>query len=707
MGDINTWSRTLDETKMVWNDALSQKFSDILWGDIIALLKQENIYLSSALYLIYWYDRTKNNPTNHAQAYQNMLDYFGKEKDDLVHTILENQELQELAKEHVENESLVHQTIDLYIEKNVWEESEILTLSRPIFPKWPALIGGLLQESDFENPLWIDAQAFAALRIAGEKIFQNPQLRYGIEKDEVGGLKYYVETIWNTHKICLSFSEISEAYRYKDEVKKMVKPSDPRHIVDTKIFRLEYTGEVQWNIQWRNESELMDLSDTSPFAFTHHRQLASVMKSKRELRKTVHVSDSSHHEFVRNMIHHPYETYEKIHERFKKTRFHPETPMPEFYPLVQKLISDLYSDEINTLCMNNDFALAQRHLIDNDLKHCASNVDALCPYQSTLLTVYKAIEFFDIVQRIKKWFYDNWKKDSFNIQDPGIQQYAYFFRTKYKNHLDALFAKFPDEIIIPTFEHIWATDLIKVRAIPLRFVGLSTEFLYVDEFWQSPVEFFLHDTDHSLRMAEEDEKLRNKTGYSQDEFIQHSLKFTQEILTLIKISPEESEEVRELKKLKKVLIFEICHEDARPLTRETIAEAIQTEEGKDIHREKIVYDPDTQMYKRESTIEAQGGISPLAFMLHKLQHGFFDQVDNQLSQIVHPKYRTSEYIAQAAYELLRDIQGEKLPWSPLDSTGNVSYEWLLQRTCSKSVRKVHHTNHRDPKIEQFWDGTLS
>lgn len=42
---------------------------------------------------------------------------------------------------------------------------------------------------------------------------------------------------------------------------------------------------------------------------------------------------------------------------------------------------------------------------------------------------------------------------------------------------------------------------MKVRGTPIRFVGLSKDFTYVDEFEQSPEEFLMHDVNHSYRMA--------------------------------------------------------------------------------------------------------------------------------------------------------------------------------------------------------------
>jgi hypothetical protein len=117
------------------------------------------------------------------------------------------------------------------------------------------------------------------------------------------------------------------------------------------------------------------------------------------------------------------------------------------------MIDDLYSDNINTLCAENEFALGQRYLVENALKHCFTDKDSICPYRSTLYAIMDTIKFFDVTTRINMGFYKEWETDTFNEQDPRKQQYAYFFIHKYKNHLDAMLAKFPDEIIIPSYEH--------------------------------------------------------------------------------------------------------------------------------------------------------------------------------------------------------------------------------------------------------------
>jgi hypothetical protein len=232
---------------------------------------------------------------------------------------------------------------------------------------------------------------------------------------------------------------------------------------------------------------------------------------------------------------------------------------------------------------------------------------------------------------------------------------------------------------------------MKVRGIPMRFIGLSNEFLYVDEFWQSPLEFLGHDGDHSVRMAYEDEKYCKENNISREEFIETSIEFSQSYLQEIKIQKTDTKEQKEIKKLKKLILFEVTHEDSKPFMRDVIIHALHTEEGADIHRENIITDPQTGYMTREKSIEAQGGISPLAFLLHKLQHGFFDQTDSQIVQIVSPEYRTAEYIAQAATSMLDEL-------NPKNTT---TYEWLLQRVCSKSPYKTHNKEYQDPAIQKY------
>lgn len=684
---IDGTNETIEQT---W---VGQQIQKILWNDYHEIIIENQAYLSSALYLLYWYHRTKNNPAKQNKMMENIYAYFWEAHKESLCKLIEDEELQNMAFEHVEGNILIQPTVDIVISKN----NKILSLNRSVFPSGNALVGGFILDEDEDNSLWLDANIFAALRIAWEKIIWG-DLIFGVQNEY-----YTVSNLDKNIKIKLSTQD-TKGYKYKDKVTRMVEPSDPRHMVDTHSFKME----LEWDIQddelsWIEKENVMNLSkDKWWFAFGHHRQIiAELTKEKNEINH----AENSHHEWVRDIINNPIKNYDLIHKRFLDNNNHPETPCPELFPIVTKMIDDLYSDSINKLCKNDQFALAQRYLVDNALKHCFTEKNNICPYKSTLYAIMDAIKFFDIVARINMNFYDEWATDTFNQQDPRKQQYAYFFNHKYKNHIDQMLAKFPDEIIIPTYEHLWATDLMKVRWIPIRFIGLSNDFIYVDEFWQSPLEFLWHDGDHSLRMAYEDEKYCLENSLSPNELINISTIFWNNLLEKIKIKQTDSLAQKELKKLKKIILFEIVHEDSRPFMKDIITSAIQTSEWRDIHRENIITDPETWYLSRERTVEVQGWISPLSFLLHKLQHGFFDQVDSQISQIVSPKFRTAEYLAQAAYEILIELKAVPEEWVETDEEGNISIEWLLQRICSKSPYKVHNKDFHDPLIDIYWDGT--
>ena len=678
---------SLENGPVVW------MIQNILQDDYHAIIVQENVYLSTALYLIYWYHRTRNNISKQTEMKQNISAYFGDQHMDNIQKLLDSDEIKKIAFEHVEWNVLITPTVDIVIQK----DDAILALERDFFPRWPALIWWFIRDEDEDNDLGIDAHIFAALRVAGEKVIWWDVI-YASEED-----KYIVSNTDKTIQIKLSYNDL-RWYSYKDKVSRIVQPSDPRHMVDTTAFKME----IQWDIQddhlhWIERDAVMNLeNDKWGFAFGHHRQIvAELTKEKNEINK----AEIDHHHWIRSIVHNPVESYKNIKNRFEANDNHPETPCPELLPIITKMIDDLYSEEINTLCAKNEFVLGQRYLVENSLKHTISDTNKICPYRSTIRSIIDCIKFFDILVRMRENAYVWWKSDTFNTPDPHKHEYAYFFHHKYKNHLDEILAKFPDEILIPTYESFSADDMIEVRAIPLRFVGLSNDLLYVDEFWQTPIEFLGHDGDHSIRMAYEDERYCRENDISRDEYMEISNTFKDDYFKRIQINKEDTQEQKEIKKLKRVILFEITHEDSKPFMRDVIIQSLLTQEGFDIHRESIKTDPKTGYLTRETTVEMQWGISPLAFLLHKLQHGFFDQVDNQNIKVVSPEYRKAQYIAQAAHEILIDLDFTSLPGLDASLVSEISYEWLLQRTCSKSPYKIHNRDFQDPSTQTYGDGT--
>ncbi|MDO8649483.1 MAG: hypothetical protein Q7R81_06925, partial [Candidatus Peregrinibacteria bacterium] len=258
------------------------------------------------------------------------------------------------------------------------------------------------------------------------------------------------------------------------------------------------------------------------------------------------------------------------------------------------------------------------------------------------------------------------------------------------------------EIVIPTFESLSATDLMRVRGVPIRFIGLSRDFLYVDEFEQSPEEFIMHDANHSWRMIMEDRAAETTYGRAREQLIEESSAFIEEYLGKIKIQETDTEEQREMKKLKKIILFEIVHEDARPFLREVIGKYVQVKEGGAVPFEVPRIDPKTGYMDVVDTLDT--GISTLSYVRNKLQHGFYDHMDAQLPQIVGPKFRTAEWIARAAHEMLRELDATPVPEAQLDPDGYPSYEWLLRRTCAVGPDNIHGADAVDPSVEKYGDG---
>lgn len=174
----------------------------------------------------------------------------------------------------------------------------------------------------------------------------------------------------------------------------------------------------------------------------------------------------------------------------------------------------------------------------------------------------------------------------------------------------------------------------------------------MDEFLQSPLEFLIHDLNHAWKMMDMDDQFLKANGdITRKELMENSSRFIGEYFPRIALEKGENEELREIKKLKKIILFEVGHEDARPLLPGVIGRALLEEEGYPFPDIAVIVDRETGPYLKKSMIS---GITALAYVRHKLQHGFFDQTDAQNSQIVHPSYRSVDWIVRAATEILSE-----------------------------------------------------
>lgn len=678
------------------------------------LVNSEQIRIHSLLYMIYWMDRLQNNQEEQAHI-QDYFEQYLKKTALNAQDILGSKDypaLLQLSQHYINTELVPVQTVDLIIEKdkgNRAGDKEVLLFERPGFPEGISLPGGLVEDSDEENELGIDQKTFAALRVAAEKVLylSQEERRYKVHTQEDGEVFYSVENETGSKKIIIHPVNIY-GYAVKENLKSVIRPSDPRHLVDTIGFKCELIDddskdkEYFWeskenllnhNIQHDIKNKNSDKDSNNDFAFRHHKEIIFHTLAKTSVEHEMNFNETK---FVKGIIENPQESYDGFMHRFEATGFNPYTSFPELFPTVNKVMGELFSDEINALCEENDILIGFRDKVVNSLRHVSLKNRVFCPYLPTVSAIFDAVAFFDVVARHKKDFYKDISTDEIIEHNPREKANASYHMYKYQYRMNELLSKIPDEIIIPTFTNTSATDLMKVRGVPIRFVGLATDFLYVDEFEQSPEEFLMHDGNHSYRMMIEDEKYMAENNLTRQELNAQQNAFIQEYLPRIKISKDDSEIEKELKKIKKIILFEVCHEDAKPLLPEVVLSALLRKEGGETRFELPIIDEKTHYLDIVDVLDTE--ISTLSYVRNKLQCGFYDKVDKQNNHIVSPQYRKSDFIAQAAMDMIHELS------IMLNKKVDVDYEYILKRVCSVGPNNIYDASIEDENLKKYNDG---
>ena len=672
-------------------DDLSSLFSatqsDTVAGDVLEILDKyalaldtqsypANLYAESLLYMVYWFHRLrdpvrKNGIENCIAKYLNV-----DHQSAVVKALLSDQRLKIQAKQRIDQGVMIRKTVDVLVMRDGEHGREFLTLDRNFFPEGMSLPGGLLRDEDEHNEIGIPDSIFAALRVTGSKVFGSVTPEYGIAESD--GRKYYFVRN-EAGKEARIYMDRTISHGYRDHLKDIALPSDPRHIVDTIGFLVEIPETEGAAGRWLPESVI-----TTPnakegfFAFGHHKQIAAALIAK-NFTKTL---GASHHEWIRKTVKNPLDVYCELRARFESNNDNLDTPILELLPVVEYVRSQMMLSAIEEKCRDNAALASMRDQLLHKLHHVTIQNGPMCPYAPTLRILFEAVGFFDVACRIEK--------------DLSIH-----FQKKYWYRYEELMRRIPDVIIIPTFDNISATDLMKIRGTPVYFIGVSTEPVYVDEFWQSPLEFLIHDLNHAWKMMDMDDRyLQMQAKLSRDELMNESNKFIREYFPSIAILKTDTEQQKEMKKLKKILLFEVGHEDARPLLPHIVTEALLEDEGYEFPDNVVRYDEDgNQAYLEKRTIP---GITALSYVRHKLQHGFFDQTDSQNIQIVSPKYRTVEWIVRATVELLTEMDAV-IP-AAVQAEGLIEY--LTRQACSRGPTILHSPENLDPVVGEYGDGTI-
>jgi hypothetical protein len=390
--------------------------------------------------------------------------------------------------------------------------------------------------------------------------------------------------------------------------------------------------------------------------------------------------------FYKKMTSNPYDTYIELRERLDN--YGSIASFPEFKGVIFYLIKKIYQDiEFNDFCKSDKTMDNFRMILVHEIVAIMIESRYMYPYKATLLLIEQMLKIIDTFYRVKETKYT-----------------AYYHNFRYRVYLTYLLDNPNNDYLVMPVLTIGATDIIKLRCVPILVLGVSNEPVHADQYVNTPLDFWAHDMQHARRQIQETERyydtiVKHLKYYdsrspfdliSKKSFYKMMEKFTKEkILPMIALTPlkkkgdlDENElkkingtirDLNEQAKLRKLLLFEIVHEKAWPITKFSVCRNIKL--GYDIFPiesmitqcgdEKIDY-VDEEIMKscpdlKFTTVDEEfEDPTTLSNTINKLRHGFYDDPDDTNSMIVDEKYRTSDSLVKQAMFILERLDCEAM-----------------------------------------------
>jgi len=307
------------------------------------------------------------------------------------------------------------------------------------------------------------------------------------------------------------------------------------------------------------------------------------------------------------------------------------------------------------------------------------------PYRATLYIIQRMLSIIDQFHRTQT--------------DAELPPYYHMFRYEYYMTL-LTDVDHNDSVLIPTCAYVGSTVLIKLRCIPAHILGVVVEPTYADQYINSPLDFWAHDVNHARRTMLETERyydtfVKHRTYFTKRnywanvtpmDFYKEMEEFTHQTLYGEKgiLTPKQEPTPKELGliALKKILIFEITHEKAWPITSESILRNIVMGHDR-FPVESLEVDKDG-IKTHDFVFEDP---TTLSNTIHKLRCGFYDNPKQPISAIVPTKFRTSTWMANAAAELFEQIASKV---ESKDEIPRPSFELLLALTTDQHDTDEFH-----------------
>lgn len=383
-----------------------------------------------------------------------------------------------------------------------------------------------------------------------------------------------------------------------------------------------------------------------------------------ELFKSKVFDKTKHDREIKNIIENPIESYKKFKDRLLQHGLN--ASFPEFEGVVTYVTNAIFNDEdIDKVCASDKainmmrkaltLKLMSIQLYDDD--ETFFNRLSVYPYMGTIMVIEDALTFLDVVWRV--------------INRESYPEYYHTLR--YRGHLPHMLSKI-DNIIFPTCASLGATNFIRLRCVPIHFLGVSHKPVLADHFINTPLDFFSHDVQHMHRQYEEDHFYMEKMGecYNHiDSFHQdmyntyikciHPLtdsKRIGEVRSLLKMDHNEQDmkeieeydnkTIKSIQQWIKMIVFEIVHEKGWPLTNYSLCRNLIS--GYD----SFTYDIH-EKNEKGLFIRRDKGYNPtvLANIYNKVRYGFFDNEQSPRDYIVNTEHRLAKYLVHAVELILK------------------------------------------------------
>ncbi len=285
------------------------------------------------------------------------------------------------------------------------------------------------------------------------------------------------------------------------------------------------------------------------------------------------------------------------------------------------------------------------------------------PYAPTLRWIARAMDFLDLV------YFSEHNQESKSLQ--GL-----FFRNRFRYYYDYVLGESPNVYLFPTCSKMGATDLLNLGCSAIQPLGIEWKPIFVDEYLQSACNFFWHDLNHARRIHQHNQKLVERFTHWRGLYHYQSTVCTK-LMGLCK-------RPNEYRRLTKMILFEVIHEDAIPWDWLSIWEDVVLSDENCFPYEATVADAQDQRH----TVKYYAKSAPtLATFYNKLRHEFFEQ-ENGIEYIVDVRFRTLEHVVSAVIELLAFIHDVGGVGRNIPTRVDVELLILSQQYC-EAKHKAH------------------